>query len=83
MQFCDFSHHRGMRSLGPLIVMIGKMIAGDLMRFCIIYVIFLMTFVQGKVTTRIGCEKLVAAHFERKTGVRNLSNQFCNACTIL
>ncbi|XP_072026182.1 transient receptor potential cation channel subfamily V member 6-like [Amphiura filiformis] len=41
-----FFFYRGMRSLGPLIVMIGKMLAGDLMRFSIIYIIFVFTFAQ-------------------------------------
>ncbi|ESO92828.1 hypothetical protein LOTGIDRAFT_216486 [Lottia gigantea] len=38
---------RGFRTVGPFVVMIYKMIKGDLLRFVIIYVIFLIGFSQA------------------------------------
>lgn len=39
--------YRGFKLVGPFIVMIYNMIAGDLLRFLIIYLIFLLGFSQG------------------------------------
>lgn len=39
--------NRGFKLVGPFIVMIYNMIAGDLLRFLIIYLIFLLGFSQG------------------------------------
>ncbi|XP_072050221.1 transient receptor potential cation channel subfamily V member 1-like [Amphiura filiformis] len=43
-----FFFFKGMKSLGAPIVMIGKMLSEDVLRFILIYVIFLFTFSKGK-----------------------------------
>ena len=43
--FCIF---RGFRIVGPFVVMIYKMVVGDLRRFLIIYLVFLIGFSQCK-----------------------------------
>ena len=46
----DFYHvnYRGFRIVGPFVVMIYKMVVGDLRRFFIIYLVFLVGFSQCK-----------------------------------
>ena len=40
--------YRGFKSVGPFVVMIYRMIMGDLLRFVTIYVVFVMGFSQGE-----------------------------------
>lgn len=40
---------RGFKTVGPFVVMIYRMIMGDLLRFASIYLVFVMGFSQGKV----------------------------------
>ena len=49
---CVFTFHRGQQRFGPFVTMIYKMIAGDLFRFGIIYIIFLIGFTQGLLSLR-------------------------------
>jgi len=54
MQICNL-FHRGFKTVGPFVVMIYRMIMGDLLRFVSIYLVFVMGFSQGTymlVTTR-------------------------------
>ncbi|KAL3870294.1 hypothetical protein ACJMK2_038370 [Sinanodonta woodiana] len=46
---------RGFRIIGPFVVMIYKMIKGDLLRFCIIYLVFIIGFSQAFYIAFIGC----------------------------
>lgn len=39
---------RGFKTVGPFVVMIYRMIMGDLLRFVSIYLVFVMGFSQGK-----------------------------------
>lgn len=39
---------RGFKTVGPFVVMIYRMIMGDLLRFATIYLVFVMGFSQGK-----------------------------------
>lgn len=39
---------RGFKTVGPFVVMIYRMIMGDLLRFVCIYLVFVMGFSQGK-----------------------------------
>ena len=41
-------HFRGVKIVGPFVIMIYRMITGDLLRFVTIYAIFAMGFSQGK-----------------------------------
>lgn len=43
--FCFF---RGFKTVGPFVVMIYRMIMGDLLRFATIYLVFVLGFSQGK-----------------------------------
>lgn len=40
---------RGFKTVGPFVVMIYRMIMGDLLRFVSIYLVFVMGFSQGNV----------------------------------
>jgi hypothetical protein len=40
--------HRGFKTVGPFVVMIYRMIMGDLLRFVSIYLVFVMGFSQCK-----------------------------------
>jgi hypothetical protein len=40
--------HRGFKTVGPFVVMLYRMIMGDLLRFVSIYLVFVMGFSQGK-----------------------------------
>ena len=42
---------RGFKTVGPFVVMIYRMIMGDLLRFVCIYLVFVMGFSQGKKRT--------------------------------
>ncbi|KAK3576060.1 hypothetical protein CHS0354_018329 [Potamilus streckersoni] len=46
---------RGFRIIGPFVVMIYKMIKGDLLRFCIIYLVFIIGFSQAFYIAFIDC----------------------------
>ena len=39
--------YRGFKKVGPFVVMIYRMILGDLLRFVTIYIVFIMGFSQG------------------------------------
>lgn len=39
---------RGFKTVGPFVVMIYRMVMGDLLRFVSIYLVFVMGFSQGK-----------------------------------
>lgn len=39
---------RGFKTVGPFVVMIYRMVMGDLLRFAAIYLVFVMGFSQGK-----------------------------------
>lgn len=43
---------RGFKTVGPFVVMIYRMIMGDLLRFVSIYLVFVMGFSQGKVNEK-------------------------------
>ena len=40
---------RGFKLTGPFVIMIYRMMAADLLRFCVIYIIFVMGFAQCNV----------------------------------
>lgn len=44
---------RGFKTVGPFVVMIYRMITGDLLRFVSIYLVFVMGFSQGNDTQRV------------------------------
>lgn len=48
----------GFRSTGPFVVMIYTMIRGDLLRFCLIFLVFMLGFTQALhiLFTRIDCD---------------------------
>lgn len=43
---------RGFKTVGPFVVMIYRMIMGDLLRFVSIYLVFVMGFSQGNLKTK-------------------------------
>ncbi|EDV22847.1 uncharacterized protein TRIADDRAFT_58478 [Trichoplax adhaerens] len=45
---------RGFRLVGPFVLMIGKMIKGDLLKFMLLYLIFLIAFSQAMVVSFAG-----------------------------
>jgi len=45
----DFNVYRVVKLTGPFVSMIYKMCLGDLLRFGVIYVIFLAGFTQGRI----------------------------------
>ncbi|KAL3870297.1 hypothetical protein ACJMK2_038373 [Sinanodonta woodiana] len=53
---------RGFRIIGPFVVMIYKMIKGDLLRFCIIYFIFIIGFSQAMYIIYLGIEDSAFGH---------------------
>uniref|UniRef100_A0A914UT89 Ion transport domain-containing protein n=1 Tax=Plectus sambesii TaxID=2011161 RepID=A0A914UT89_9BILA len=59
---------RGLKFVGPFVLMVYKIIAGDMVRFFIIYVIFVVGFSQSFFVIFLSCER---AHYETKnsTGV--------------
>ena len=50
--------YSGFRSTGPFVVMIYTMIRGDLLRFCLIFLVFMLGFTQALhiLFTRIDCD---------------------------
>jgi hypothetical protein len=44
---CFLSNFRGFKLTGPFVIMIYRMMAADLMKFGVIYIIFVMGFAQG------------------------------------
>lgn len=44
---------RGFKTVGPFVVMIYRMITGDLLRFVSIYLVFVMGFSQGNDARRV------------------------------
>lgn len=42
---------RGFKTVGPFVVMIYRMVMGDLLRFAAIYLVFVMGFSQGNPST--------------------------------
>lgn len=59
---------RGFKTVGPFVVMIYRMIMGDLLRFVCIYLVFVMGFSQGKERGSPRCAAL-----SRLTPFRSLS----------
>ncbi|KAK3576059.1 hypothetical protein CHS0354_018328 [Potamilus streckersoni] len=53
---------RGFRIIGPFVVMIYKMIKGDLLRFCIIYLIFIIGFSQAMYIIYLGIDDSAFSH---------------------
>lgn len=64
---------RGFRSIGPFVVMIYTMIRGDLLRFCLIFLVFMLGFTQALhvLFVRIECENDFA------TVIEAFFNMFC------
>jgi hypothetical protein len=63
----------GFRSTGPFVVMIYTMIRGDLLRFCLIFFVFMAGFSQGLhvLFVRIECENDFA------TVIKTFFRMFC------
>jgi transient receptor potential cation channel subfamily V protein 5 len=62
----NFFLYSGFRSTGPFVVMIYTMIRGDLLRFCLIFLVFMCGFTQAihVLFVRIECENDFATVIE-------------------